>query len=215
MHVALRLKGTANRADAPVHHVAGGNDVDTATRLSECLLCQNCNSLIVHDVAVGVEQSVLAVGCERVQCNVGHQPQFREALLQCAHDGGYQPLWVESFAAVFGFQRRIKHRKQRHHRYSQLQAFFSDRQKTVQAAPLHAGHGGHILSLPVASQHEHRKDQVCGVQVVLAHQGARELISAQTPRSAQRVGRRNVHRRWARAASAMLGQGHSAGRRQL
>ena len=79
--------------------------------------------------------------------------------------------------------------KQRHHRHAQRHALLGHGEQAVDAAPLHAGHAGHVLRLAVAVEHEHGQDQVGRGQAVLAHQVAREGIAAQAARAAGGKGR--------------------------
>ena len=85
----LLLQRLTDRGDAPVHHVAGRDDVDAGLGLHQRLLHQHRHGFVVHDVAgfarVRVQQPVLAVAGERVQRHVGHHTEFREAVLQRAH----------------------------------------------------------------------------------------------------------------------------------
>jgi hypothetical protein len=95
-----RAPGAADGADAAVHHVAGGDDVDAGLGLHQRLLLQHGHRLVVEDVAAVVEQAVLAVGGERVQRHVGQQAEAGEALLQLAHRARHQAFGVGGLAAV-------------------------------------------------------------------------------------------------------------------
>jgi hypothetical protein len=76
----------------------------------------------------------------------------------------------------------------RDHRHAQLHALLGQAHQAVDRQALHAGHAGHVLHAVVAVVHEHRQDQVAGMQVVLAHQGAGEGVAAQAARAAGRKG---------------------------
>ena len=76
----LAFQRAADRADAPVHHVAGRDDVHARLGLRQRLPHQHLDGLVVQDVAGLVEQAVLAVAGERVQRDVGHHAQLGEAL---------------------------------------------------------------------------------------------------------------------------------------
>ena len=195
---ALRFERRTDRADAPVHHVAGCDDVDTGLRLHQRLLRQHGHGLVVEDVAVLVRirigQAVLAMCREGIERHVGHQAELGETLLQRAHHRRHQAFRVQGFTAVGGLAVRLDDGEQGHHRNPEPYTFFGHRQQPVQAQALHAGHGLHVLCDAAAGQHEDGQDQVgCG-ELVFADQGTREGITAQTPRSAGGVGRRCVHR---------------------
>ena len=64
--------------------------------------------------------------------------------------------------------------------------------RPVDAAPLHAGHAGHVLRLAAAVEHEDRQDQVLRRQPVFAHQVAAEGVAAQSARAAGGEGRRGL-----------------------
>ena len=102
---------------------------------------QHRDRLVVDDVAAVVEQAVLAVRGERVERDVGQQPELGEALLQLAQRPRHQALGVERLAAVVASSARGRSpgtapspgcRASRH-----CSATGSRRSS---AAPLHAGH---------------------------------------------------------------------------
>ena len=131
MDKAIRFKCGAYRADAAIHHVAGGNDVHTGRSLYQCLLAQYLNGGVVHDVivfsGVGVQQAILSVAGERVQRYIGHHTQFGAMLFQCTYHTRYQTIWVERFTTIWRFQAGINHGEQGHHRNTELDAFFGNR----------------------------------------------------------------------------------------
>jgi hypothetical protein len=173
----------ADGADAPVHHVAGRDDVHAGFGLGERLLDQHLDGFVVQDVAGLVEQAVLAVAGEGVQRHVGHHAQAGKFFFSARTTRGHQAVGVGGLAADRVFQRgRLITGKQRHHRDAQLDAVFGHRQQQVQAQALHAGHRGHGLAAVAAVQHEHRVDQVVGADRVLAHQVAGEIVAAQAAR---------------------------------
>jgi hypothetical protein len=186
MRVWIRpcCSSVADRADAAVHHVAGGDDVDAGLGLHQRLLAQHRHRLVVQDVAAVVEQPVLAVRGEGVQRHVGEQAELGEALLEVAHGARHQAFGVGRLAAVGRLQRRFDDREQRHHRHAQRHALLGHREQPVDAHALHAGHAGHVLPLAVAVEQEDRQDQVLGGQAVLAHQRTGESVAAQAARPA-------------------------------
>ena len=190
---ATGLERTADRADAPVHHVAGRDDVDAGFGLHQRLAGQHLHRAVVEDVAVFVEQAVLAVAGVRIERDVGEQPQAREALFQLAQCPRDQPCGVRRLVAAGVLQRRLDDREQGHHRDAQFDALLGHVVQPVQAAALHAGHARHVLRLRVAVEHEHRQDQVLRRQAMLAHQRSGERIAAQAARSAGRKRGGRVH----------------------
>ncbi len=183
----------ADGADAAIHHVAGGHDVHAGLGLHQRLLLQHGHRLVVQDVARVVQQAVLAVGGKGIERHVGQQAQVGEALLQFAHRARHQAFGVGGFAAVGRLLRQLDDREQRHHRDAQLHAVFGHREQAVQAAPLHAGHAGHVLLLAPPVEQEHRQDQVVAGQRVLTHQVAREGVATQAPRAVGGIRGRGMH----------------------
>ncbi len=184
MQVAVGLQHRADRADAAVHHVAGGDDVDAGLGLHARLARQHGDGGVVDDVAGLVEQAVLAVRGERVQRDVRHHAQLGEMLLQRAHGTRDQSVGVERLGAVGRLQVRLDGRKQRQGRHSQGDAFLGHGQQPVDGHALHAGHAGDVLHLVLAVDHEHREDEVPGAEPVLAHQFAAEGVAAHPARAA-------------------------------
>ena len=66
----FRFQRLADRADAPIHHVAGGHDVDPGLGLHQRLLHQHAGGLVIQDIALflgaRIGNTVLAVAGERV-----------------------------------------------------------------------------------------------------------------------------------------------------
>ena len=171
----------ANRTNAPVHHVAGGDHVHARRRLHQGLLHQDLDGGLVHDVTRVVQQTILAVAGEGVERHIGHDAQLRKVLFQFTHHSGYQALGVLGFAADGVFERRADDREQGHHRDAQFHAVLGHGQQQIHRQTLYAGHGGHSLSLVVALKHEHRVNQIVCSDLMLSHQVAREFVAAQAP----------------------------------
>ncbi len=181
--MALGFQCRADGADAPVHHVAGGDDVHARLGLRQRLTHQHLDRGVVDDVVGLVQQAVLAVAGEGVEGHVGHDAQVGEFLFQGPHHRGHQAVWVGGFDAIGRFQVQADDGEQRHHRDAQLHAVFGHGQQQVQAQSLHAGHGAHGFASALAFQHKHRVDQVMRRDGVFTHQVAGEGIAAQAART--------------------------------
>jgi len=92
--VARLFEGGADAADAAVHHVGRRDDVDASLRLHQRLLHQHVERYVVEDVARLVDDAVLSVRGVRVERDVGHDPQAREARLERRHRARHQALRV-------------------------------------------------------------------------------------------------------------------------
>ena len=190
---AVRFERRADRADSPVHHVGGRDDIDAGLGLGQRLPHQHRHRFVVEDVTAVVEQAVLPVAGERVEGDVGHQAKLWEFLFQLAYHPRHQALRIPGFLSVRRLERWIDHRKQRHHRDAQLDALRGDRQQQVQAESLHAGHRSHRIAPLPAFLHEHGIDQVMRSDHAFAHQVAGEVVPAQPPRTALGVGGMQAH----------------------
>jgi hypothetical protein len=182
----LHFQRLADRADAPVHHVAGRHDVHAGFGVGERLAGEDLHRFVIDDVAGVVQHAVLAVAGVGVQRHVGHHAQVGKLFFQRPHHARDQAVGVERLLAVGVFEGGVDGREQRHHRNAELHAVFGHRQQQVQAQALHAGHGGHGLALVLALVHEHGVDQVVRRDRVLAHQVAGESVTAQAAWAALR-----------------------------
>ncbi len=184
MQVAVGLQHRADGADAAIHHVAGRDDVDAGLGLHARLAGQHGHGRVVDDVARLVEEAVLAVRRERIERDVGHHAELGELLLQRAHGAWNQAIRVERLGAVGRLQVRLDGREQGQRGHAQADALLGHTEQSVDGHALHAGHAGDVLHLVVTVDHEHRQDEVAGVQPVLAHQLAAEGIAPHAARAA-------------------------------
>ena len=69
---------SADRADPPVHHVGGRDDVAAGLGLDDRLPLQDLDGLVVRDVAVA-DHAVMAVRGERVERHVAQHAEIRAA----------------------------------------------------------------------------------------------------------------------------------------
>ena len=83
---SVKLRGIerlADRADAPVHHVGGRDDVAAGFRLHQRLLDQHRDGFVVEDDAVA-QQAVMAVAGEGIERHVAEDADVRHFLLDRA-----------------------------------------------------------------------------------------------------------------------------------
>ena len=104
----FRFQRLADRADPPIHHVAGRHDVDPGLGLHQRLLHQHAGGLVIQDVALflgaRIWNAVLAVAGERVQRDIGHHTQIGELFFQRPHHARHQAIRVGGLFAVIGFE---------------------------------------------------------------------------------------------------------------
>ena len=111
MDVAGRFQRVPDRTDAAIHHVARRHDVDSGCRLHQRLPDQDGDRLVVENVAVVVDQSVLPMGRVRIKCHVGQHAESRKALLQRLDGAWHESVGVGRFGTVFGLQCALDHRE--------------------------------------------------------------------------------------------------------
>jgi hypothetical protein len=129
----------------------------------------------------------------RVERDVGHDAEVGEALLQLADDARHEPLLVQRLASVGALQRLLEDGEERHHGDAQAHALLGDRIEAIERHALHPRHRRHVLDDVLASEDEHRQDQVARVDARLAHEVAAPAVAAQAPRAARRIGWRRQH----------------------
>jgi len=134
------LQRLADRADAAVHHVAGREDVGAGRGMGQRLPHQRLDGGVIEDVAVRIDQPVLAVGGVGVQGLVGHHSQLGEARFQRADRTRHDPVLVPGDAAVGGLGRRVRHAEQVQHRHPQFQRLLAHPQQLVDRQPFHPRH---------------------------------------------------------------------------
>ncbi|MNN14350.1 hypothetical protein D3C81_1274110 [compost metagenome] len=146
--------------------------------MGQRLLDQHIDRLVVHHVAALVENAVLTMDGEGIECHVGDDPQLREALTQGAGGALGDAVRVVGFGAVEGLLLQRGHREQRQRRNAQCDQLLGFLQQQVDGQALDARHRRHALALVLAVEDEHREDQVAHRQHVLAHQAPGKLIAA-------------------------------------
>jgi hypothetical protein len=99
-----------HRADAPVHHVRGAEDVGARLGLRQRHLHQRLDRLVVDDLAVA-HDPVMAVGVVGVERDVGHHRDLRDRLLDRADRAVRQVVGVPGLGAILGLQRRRRYRE--------------------------------------------------------------------------------------------------------
>ena len=142
------------------------------------LLRQHFDGFVVDHIAAVVDQAVLAVASVGVERDIGHHAEFGEILLQCGDHARHEAVRVVGLACIQALQWRIDHRKDRHHRNTQLDALLSILEQQVQGFALHPRHGLDILCTVTAFQHEDRVDQIRRCEHMLTHQVPRKGIAA-------------------------------------
>ena len=133
-------------------------------------LRQHRDGFVVEDIAAVVDQAVLPVAGVGVERDVGHHAEFGKILFQRGNHARHQAIRIVGFARIQTLQRRIDHRKDRHHRDPQLHALLGILEQQVQSLALHPRHGLHILDFVAAFQHENRVDEICRCEYMLTHQ---------------------------------------------
>ena len=133
---------------------------DAGFRMGDGLARKHGDRFIVHDIAVVVDNAVLAVRGVRVKCYVGDYRQFRVRGLQGPDRGRYQPVRVGRFFAAQGFELLVDDRKQGNGRDTELCGSACLGHDAVNAEPFDARHGRDRFPALLTGQHKHRVNQV-------------------------------------------------------
>src|SRR4029077_20912965 len=72
------VQSGTDAADAPVHHVRGGDDIHSGRSLGKRLLFQDTERGVVDDVATCVDYAVLTMAGVGVKRDIAHYPEFGE-----------------------------------------------------------------------------------------------------------------------------------------
>ena len=67
------IERVADRADAPVHHVRGGDDVGAGLGVHQRLTAQDLDRLVVGHIAIA-HKAVMAVRRKGIEGHVAHHP---------------------------------------------------------------------------------------------------------------------------------------------
>ena len=146
------------------------------------LAYQGFNCQIVLDVAIAVDQPVLAVGRERIQGHIGDDAQVRKLRFDRAHGPLRDAVRVPGFPGIQRFLFFRRDRKQGDGRDFELHQGGAFTQQFVDRHPLDARHRCNGLPLILAFDHEKRINQGVDAELRLAHQTAGELVA---PHAAQ------------------------------
>ena len=76
-----RLQRLADGADAAVHHVRRSDDVGAGRGLDQRLLGEHRDGVVVDDIALDVDQPVMAVRGVGIERDVGQHADFRHRVL--------------------------------------------------------------------------------------------------------------------------------------
>jgi len=98
-----RIKCGADRADAAVHHVGWGDDIDAGGGAGQRLLFENRNRFVVQHITGSINDAVLTVGGVRIQRDVGDYAEFGQMFFQRGDAAWHQPFGIGGFASVSGF----------------------------------------------------------------------------------------------------------------
>ena len=176
----LPVERAANGADAPIHHVGGGDDVAARARLVQRLADENLDGFVVDDL-VADHQAVLPVAGVGVERNVGHHPDFGDFGDDGAHGTADEIVLVQGLAAGLVAKARVSVGKQGKRGNAQIARLHGGAHRLVNGQALNARHGADRLALALSLDDEDRPDQIVGRDHVFAHEAAGPLGAAQAP----------------------------------
>ena len=67
----LIFQSAPDCTDPAIHHVRRGDDINARFSLCQCLLYQDCSSLVIQDVAVFIQHAILTMTGVRIKRDIG------------------------------------------------------------------------------------------------------------------------------------------------
>ena len=83
--MAATFERATNRADAAIHHVGGRHDIRARFGVRQRLFYERLDRRVVYHVTRIIDQTVLSVRREWIECDIGDHAEFRIDVLQCAN----------------------------------------------------------------------------------------------------------------------------------
>lgn len=169
---AVLVEGGADGADSPIHHVAGGDEVDSRFCLHEGGFDEPLDGGVVVDFSFGVDPAVVTVGSKGVEGDVGDEAEGGEGLFESLDGVEEGAGAIPGFLAVGGFEGGVDDGEESDGLDSlcvEGSGFFDCE---VNREALDAGHAGNGLPFLFAVDHKNRSDEVGGQEVGFLDQGA-------------------------------------------
>ena len=184
----LFVQPVADGADAAVHHVGGGDDIGAGAGLDERLFDEDRDGLVVEDVAVLVQQAVMAVAGEGIEGDVAGDADFGGCGLHGLDDGGDEAFGVDGFVAAFVLLFGIDVREDGDGGDAQFAGADGGLGRFIDVQSVDAGHGFHRDAGFLAVVDDHAPDDVVGAGLRLAAEPARPVELAQAAQAGGGIG---------------------------
>jgi hypothetical protein len=175
--MTARFQRLADHADASIHHVGRRDHVGSRVGVRQGLLDQDFDGGVIGDVALFVEQPILAVAGVRVERDVGDDAEFGLRALERAYRALDQPVRIPGFIGGIALAVRADYREQRDRGDTECGDFIGLFEQQIDADALDARHRFDRFTLLFAVEDEHRVNEVVGAETMLAHQAPREIVS--------------------------------------
>ena len=154
------LERRADRADAAVHHVRGGDDVGAGFGLDQGLVDQDRAGGVVEDIARLVDDPVMAVRRIGIERDVGEHADFGRRVLRRLDRAADQIVGIERLARIVGAQAGRRVGEQGDAGNAEVARLPRLRADPVDRPARHAGQGRDRLLDPLPLGDEQRPDQV-------------------------------------------------------
>ena len=148
----------------------GSTVVGASLGVRQCLLDEHVDGHVVQDVAVVVDDAVLAMRRVRVQRNIGDDGKLGQRRLDGRNGALHEPVRVRTLGAVETFLFLVDNREQGDGRNAQVANLDELIEQAVDALTRDAGHGRDVFLPTLTVEHENRVNEICARKRVFLYE---------------------------------------------
>lgn len=102
---AALVEGLADDADAAIHHIGGGDDIDAGLGVEDGHTCEHGDGGVIFDIGlVGIENAIVTVRGVGIEGDIGDDEEFGEVFFELSDGAKDECFGVEGLFAVGGFE---------------------------------------------------------------------------------------------------------------
>ena len=204
------IQGSANRANTSIHHVGWGNDVSAGAGLDKGLLDQDGDGFVVEDIAVLVEQPVMAVAGEGIERDIASYADFRCCGLHRLDDCRDEPFQVDGFVAAVILLRGVDMRENRNRRDAEFAGADGGLGGFIDIQAVDARHRLHRDARFLAVMDDHAPDNIVRAGFCFPHKPPGPVMLTNATEAGARKGAGDQRLGHGAFLLAPLGSGRSA-----